>query len=464
MSVQTSAPTARDYENALIEADRAAPTYTFKTNWLWLALVLALYCACFVPMFTPVPFGWAAIFFGPILIFSTVVALFGRTSQRLGRDYSDQWLVESGAKYRARGLNVSDLGGDLWTRNQRMPARMGIAYLILVALSIGALFWHEFGDVVLARLVTLQAWLAFLGCVGLFLLGGLIYLVCAACVLLCARYKKFTLAELRGPRRELDEVDSNTLEVIQYDVGLKTMLRRVDTYTLESTLLGALAFSAFVQILVDSTPPIGDLGWVTSYAVETRTAVVFNHAITFPMIPNLMEVSKGHLGSAIAMFLLSATVSFLAVLAARIQFTDAYRDAENLHAMATKFNEKAESLAKESSARAEAFNRQVDTLLVELEVAIKRVTPILDFMRIFRDWGLWLFLTATAICGLGYSVYAMAFIIFIFISSAIFFALYKMMTIKPGSKRSGALNWILKPQMHERAPASSAPAGDAVTT
>lgn len=462
MSVQTSTPGARDYENALIEADRAAPTYTFKTNWVLLALVLALYCACFAPIFTPVPFGWAVIFLGPIFLLAGVVALFVRTSQRLGRGYADQWVAESGAKYRARNLNVAALGSDLWTRNQRMPARMGIVYLILVALSIGAHFWHEFGDVVLSRLVTLQAWLFFLGRIGLFLLGGVIFVFCAASALLCVRYEKISLADLRGPRRELDEVDSNTLEVIQYDIGLKTMLRRVDTYTLESTLLGALAFSAFVQILVDSARPIGDLAWITSFAVETRTAVVFDRVITFPMIPNLMEVSKGHLGSAIAVFLLSATVSFLAVLAARIQFTDAFRNAENLHAMATKFNEKAESLAKESSERAEAFNRQVDTLLLELEVAIKRVTPILDFMRIFRDWGLWLFLTATAICGLGYSIYAMAFIVFIFISSAIFFALYKMITIEPGSKRSGALNWLLKPAMHERAP-TAPPAADTVS-
>lgn len=447
------------FADAVYEAGRAAPIYHFRPNWFYVAFLVAALAACFIPVFRPFPFDWALLYIGPIAVLFAGAANYGAITTRIGDRYKDQLRDQTRARYASRGVDVEALLDRLWAQKQVTPPYLGIVFLLVAAAMVGAHFWHAFGEVVLSQLVTLGAWLEFLGRLLLFLLGVVIS-VLSAIVMMMGVWgdTKFSMDDLRlrtfGPRWEMDQSESNLHDVIDHDVELKTMLRRVDNYTLESTLLGALAFSAFVTILVESATPIGDLSWTLGYVLELRQFTMFERTFNLPIVTNLVDLTKDHIGSAIGAFLLAGSVSFLAVLVARIQFTDAFRHAEKLHAKAAKFNEIERDLRKDKNDRAAHFSRQVGELLNALTEASKRITPIISFMRWFRTLGLVLFLAAIAICGLYYSFAGMAFIVFLFISSFVFFTFYERITIGAIVRRVKVLNWVLPnvdaPQQREQ--------------
>lgn len=440
-------------EDAVQEVLRRAPVYKFRPNPLYLLFCLSALGACLAPAFVSFPFDWAVFYFGPIVLFIGVAANYNGITERTGKHYQSELRSEVEARFSGRGIDIDELLGTVWRRRQMTPQYLGILYLVVAVFSIGAHFWYLFGDLVLAQLVTLAAWLGFIGAVLLFLLGIVIAIVTSvSAVMAIWADTKTPMDRLRqaafGPLWNVDPAEAKQLEVIDYDIELKTMLRRVDNYTLESTLLGALAFSAFVTILVESSSPIGDLSWVLSYVIEPRTFVLYDFAITVPVAANFVELTKQHIGSAVAAFLLSGAVSFLAVLVARIQFTDAYRHAEKLHSKAQKLNQRELELTHDKE-RAIHYARQVSALLNELAEACKRIAPIMNFMRGFRTLGLWLFVFATAICGLYYSFVFMTLIFVLFVASFVYFVFYERFTMGAIVKRISFLNWVL-PGVGER--------------
>lgn len=446
----------QNYWLAVDEVARGSPVYEYKPNPFYLLICLAVLGACLAPVFFPFPFDWAVIYIAPVVVFFLIAANYGGIINRIGGHYKDELRPRIQTRYQARGINVDALLDSVWARKQRTPSYLGILYLVVAAVSVGIHFWHVFGDVVLSQLVTWQAWLSFIGRVLLFVLGVLVALLTSIAVMMAIwGDTKFSYDQLAlkafGPRWDVDVTESNLLEIIDHDVDLKTMLRRIDNYTLESTLLGALAFSAFVTILVESQTPIGDLSWVLGYIVEQQHINLFGYSMNIPMATNFAELTKQHVSSAVGAFLLSGAVSFLAVLVARIQFTDAYRHAEKLHSKAAKLNEIEHTLREKSSDRAEHYTRQVGVVLTELAEACKRISPIIRFMRGFRTLGLWLFLFATAICGLYYSFAFMVVIFVLFVASFVYFVFYENFTIGTIVRRVKVLNWVLpRGSEHER--------------
>lgn len=440
-------------EDAVQEVLRRAPVYKFRPNPFYLLFCLAALAACLLPAFISFPFDWAAMYFGPIVLFIGMAANYNGITERTGTHYQEQLRPEVQARFGKSDVSVDEVLNIVWRRRQLTPQYLGILYLVVASLSIGGHFWYLFGDVVLSQLVTVAAWLGFIGRILLFILGILIALVCAVSVVMAIwADTKTPLEQLRqaafGPLWNVDPTEANLLEIIDHDVDLRTMLRRVDNYTLESTLLGALAFSAFVTILIESGQPIGDLSWVLSYVFEPRTFTLFDYTLTIPVAANFVELTKQHIGSAVGAFLLSGAVSFLAVLVARIQFTDAYRHAEKLLSKAQKLNDVERTLAHDRE-RVVHYTRQVSALLMELAEACKRIAPIINFMRGFRTLGLWLFVFATAICGLYFSTIFMVLIFVLFVTSFLYFVFYERFTMGAIVKRIRFLGYFL-PSVNER--------------
>jgi hypothetical protein len=442
----------------LYEADRAAPVYTYKINFFYLAVLLAALAVTLAPAFVTIPFDWAALYLAPIAICVAALALYSQTAERCGEHYRRQIKEQVLEKrYASRDVDLDLLAARLWTRNQRTPTALGIFFFIGLGASVAAHFWHAFGDIVLSQLTSFGAWLHFLWRILVFAFGvAVAFLGCLALVTAVQSDTKFSLDDLRkatfGPDWDMEPIDANMIQIAKEDVSLKTTLRRVETYTLESSFLGALAFSAFVTILIESDAPIGNLAWLSQVTLKPHHIELFGRSLTVFSPTNLAEVTNGHIGSAIAVFLLGGAVSLLVVLVARIQFTDAFRHAESLHAQACELNEKAEKLMERNPDRAVKFTDQVSRLLEDLEEAQRKIRPILDFMRMFRNVGLWLFLIAIAVCGLYYSMIAMLIITAIFGLSAVFFVLYRSITLTAIAKRLSNMDFRLgRERSQERA-------------
>lgn len=445
---QERARRERFYEMTLAQASRAAPIYTFSINVIYLAFVLAALAAMLVPLIIPMRFGWAIAYVAPIIFLGLVSANYNAARRRVGKKYVELMREGLEKSYGGRGVDLDRLAQALWSRNNRIKGNFIALYVVVLAASVAAHFWHAFHDVVLADLTTLNAWLLFGGRVLLFLLGCVIAFFVSVSVALCPRAKtKFTLDELRratfGPRSDMEPVERNMLTIVSFGTRLTSMFRRVENYTLESTLIGALAFSAFVTVLLESDTPVGDLRWVSEIDVEWVPIGLWNVAFQVPMFSNFIEIANAHIESMIAAFLLASAVCFLAVLFARIQFTDAYRHADDLHAQAKWLNEKEGELLKDNRSRAGHFSRQGALILDQLEGAAKKLAPVIDFMSAFRNWGLWLFLLAIAICGLHYSVFLMAFILLLFGASTAYFAFYRSNTLKQLADTIAGTDWNL---------------------
>src|SRR5262249_20129365 len=149
--------------------------------------------------------------------------------------------------------------------------------------------------------------------------------------------------------KKLAERDPNDIIIIGQLASLNSQNRRVESYTLESALLSALSFSSFLAIIV-SDPQAKDA--LASVFSPTVTAYVlpripFIEGVGSVSLPAPNYISDNKIGLICLALLLCAT-TFLAVLVARLQFYDRYRDAETVLKAAETFEKKEEDARRKS--------------------------------------------------------------------------------------------------------------------
>jgi hypothetical protein len=200
-----------------------------------------------------------------------------------------------------------------------------------------------------------------------------------------------------------DASDENDRLLIWMQTEVSDFQRTVDSYTIESTLIGALAFSAFVTIvssdkatLVGVKALLADL-WETFHAILTLNVRPLREVIAMPFSSETVMV-------AIACAALIASMFFVAVIVARLRFnslvglatyslevTAAFNDKEDEIDRQLLFSQPGPAAAQERLGR---LREQISYSLSDARLAMEQLRPIISYMRIFRHVGVLTFLCA----------------------------------------------------------------------
>ncbi|WP_296599414.1 hypothetical protein [Phenylobacterium sp.] len=216
-----------------------------------------------------------------------------------------------------------------------------------------------------------------------------------------------------GQRERLDlaEHETNDLEVGRLKISMQVMIRRVEAYTIESTLLSGLSLSVFVAICFSDTSAIDFNKWMESVAqyclAETKFCV--------PAI-NLND-TKEHYMYVICFFMLLCSTFFMAVLVTRLRFGDGAKDIEEMLEALNLLNQIENASQGDQRGR---YTREITSILSRARVGLDSLRPTLDFMKLFRALGILSFVAASALCGLMFSPVVAAVVIFVFVLAFLF--------------------------------------------
>lgn len=212
-----------------------------------------------------------------------------------------------------------------------------------------------------------------------------------------------------------EPVDENDRQLVRLQTEVAVFERRVESYTIESVLIGGLAFSAFVTIVASdavSALPAGDLFRKLSDTGRTigkigtlsfRWDAVGQALMQLLTGPRLLEV--------ISCLALMCSILFLAVIVGRLRFNSLVGVANYSALMASTFNDKEEEVDRilqttasdDLRARMRVLQGYIATSLAEGNVALDQLRPIVAYMGIFRHLGVVTFLATLVASAMWFS-------------------------------------------------------------
>jgi hypothetical protein len=212
-------------------------------------------------------------------------------------------------------------------------------------------------------------------------------------------------AEKYLPEAEIDQPydpdDENDRSLTRLQSQIASLERKVDSYTVESTLIGALAFSSFVTIASSDKVTIQDV------YTFLRSCTVAQGIHFFRARQNLLAPvgTEKTLLIVIAMSAILCSMFFIAVIVARLRFNDLIGETKYFSEMAAKFNEKEDALAAQilsqttdvlpaQTDRLAMLGHQIDVHLMGGFTSLERVKPNMAYMGAFRTFGIFSFIAA----------------------------------------------------------------------
>jgi hypothetical protein len=297
----------------------------------------------------------------------------------------------------------------------------GLAFPSLAA--AGLLCLLVFGDVAgrLGEAPWLLRWTAAL-LVALGLLAALAKLWANANATPAAASACLLRARAREAEGDFKEVDRNDLLIIEQMSRLESLHKRIDAYSIESALLSALSFSAFITVTLAGRTTIADIHELFPMQFEWRPMPALLASLTaldmrtYPVLP--ADYLSRHLVGLICLCLLMCASTFLGVLVARLHFNDGYREADCRLKTAQCLDDKEDAAFEDGDTdRADSFSRRIDALLQEAEQLHAGLRLTVMHMRWSRHAGLLFFVAALALCGLFFSELVAGLIVVLFVGA-----------------------------------------------
>jgi hypothetical protein len=207
--------------------------------------------------------------------------------------------------------------------------------------------------------------------------------------------------EAEKPLGAAARVDVNDSAIIELEGELKNLSNRVEAYILESVMFGALTFSGFLTLLASDDNRL-------NYAEMQAFGIILKKFLLDLLVLEL-DVSEAYDIFTTVQFLiiwimfltLICSMFFLFVIASRIKFTSVIEKVDNSIRLARAFNTKEEEvyvlhLQFENIPR---FKQRLDQLSQRIEQQMKvahalldQVKPVVYYMGLFRNLGVFLFL------------------------------------------------------------------------
>jgi hypothetical protein len=216
--------------------------------------------------------------------------------------------------------------------------------------------------------------------------------------------------------------DENDRILIRLRTELVAQERRIESYTVESTLIGALAFSAFVTIISSDKMPQAQVIAETGRDLSRALAMLVSLNLTGVGTIFTQLSSEKPILAIVATLSLTCSTFFLAVIVARLRFNSLVALANYSTEVAGALNEKEEALhlhqlsqghpRSDLDARLTYLRERIQTSLEEAQLIAQQLVPILLYMTVFRHLGVLSFLLALVASAIWISpVLAMAFAI-----------------------------------------------------
>jgi hypothetical protein len=353
---------------------------------------------------------WQSIgFAGPVVLFVIALWISLARTRRFESDYIAELLE------RAHLPNSDEnraLAKAALQKRQPMGDVTGfsiVAAIVLIEISFSQIYWsavdfsfHDIGSA-LGSVVNIFVYF-FVLFLGLILGVGPAALVSAEIVRDPSDGARATLS--------LKEEQRNDVELVSINVALQSVQRRVETFTIESTLLSALSFSTFMAMVYSDRGPLESIQWLR--AIPWRCLRDAQN-VCVPFI-GLVDISN-HLMFVIASFLLACAVFFLAVLITRLRFNEAFRYTEEILRTAEAVNVQENA---SSDVLRPNLTQEISRLVDRAKHGLDDLGPMVAFMKLFRELGIFAFMGAVATCGMFFHWMVSASIIALF-AAALFF-------------------------------------------
>jgi uncharacterized membrane protein len=235
--------------------------------------------------------------------------------------------------------------------------------------------------------------------------------------------------------KEKNEVDRNDIRLINLEVAVNGFSQRIDTYTIESALLGALAFSCFLTILgVDPQLP-SDAKLLTFEIKELFTMLLkFNIA----GIQNLFEGFKfytvANILSVLAFEALVCALLYLMVIVKRIHFYNNLDNVQKNLQVAKSYNQKEEEydlLCIQNIDNEDFKNRKIEltekvkTYSDRSAQNLEKLKMVMKYMTFVRETALFIFvlIIATSACIVSFytgMVFILLYLLFLLMHNRLF--------------------------------------------
>lgn len=232
--------------------------------------------------------------------------------------------------------------------------------------------------------------------------------------------------ELKQIKTDLTH-DENDDEIVELDVSLRSANEKMETYVLEAALFGALAFSAFLQLVSSDA-----LSMESITLFSHNCAELFNNLVHFKAVNSIESIqlmlNKTGLLSLVAYQTLFCAVFFLAVIASRLKFNDLTDSIDRFLNLSKSYNDKEENLVSQNKGDAtlepiKKITKKIRSLLSKGNLTLEETKPIMEYMRFFRTLGISTFFSIIVTCGLFISVQLSFILLFISLLSFLFFKL-----------------------------------------
>ncbi|HEX2832725.1 MAG TPA: hypothetical protein VHW00_06900 [Thermoanaerobaculia bacterium] len=263
------------------------------------------------------------------------------------------------------------------------------AFMVFVALTIGATQIYVYTEGVPWR------WLR-IAVTVLVTIGYLLYLF-----FVYIASPRLIQVPLPRPTAE-SECDANDRVIIDLDAQRASLQQRVDTYTLESALFGALAFSSFVTIAASEKVNLdGTRAFVQDVVRLFEATVALSGDSAMAIAQEIAKETP--LLAAIAAQTLVCSAFFLSVIICRLRFNDLLARTDYCIRLAMQFNAKEDDL-QNAALQLETVPQALTLRLAELRTnisdavvvarkAMKGLRPVVTYMALFRGLGVMVFLS-----------------------------------------------------------------------
>ncbi len=196
-----------------------------------------------------------------------------------------------------------------------------------------------------------------------------------------------------------EEIDKNDIEIFKLESDLSNMIKRTESYVIESVFIGALAFSGFLTIV--SSDKVQENIEHLKFIPENIHNLL-NQLIVF----NWEEIAKSidQIVNGLALFSLIAIESlicstfFILVLASRTKFSNLMEKLDYLIKIAKLFNAKEEEfyLLKEQNVkglepRLQYLKDKTQISTVDAKSVFEKIRPVYYHMIVFRNLGIYTF-------------------------------------------------------------------------
>lgn len=200
--------------------------------------------------------------------------------------------------------------------------------------------------------------------------------------------------------RDLQPIDLNDLRIARMETDTFSITHRVESYTLESALFGALAFSGFLTLLGSPEPVLAKIRMLGADLEAIWT--VMGKAPSTVREQMIERLTPEDVIAALTVETVMSSMLFLLVILSRLRFYNTLKQVDHSVRSARAMNDKEDQVhlldietrgqIPELATRRAYLTRRVNQYMNDAETMFDNLKPLVAYMWVFRTLGIGMFL------------------------------------------------------------------------